>query len=145
MRLNLYISEKDEPTIRSWKTMLQQEGKNVSGFVVEAAQRYLNANAEPADIELGKHPKRIFKGRELYSDGSLQGIGTRVYLTAKGNIVFWQGSSEGSEDFRVYGNLSELWIQQGWLKLHKNKHIKDRIQAAYAALTSTTAVERLDI
>jgi hypothetical protein len=127
--------------------MLEKEGRSMSEFLAEAAANYVEArDREPEEIVLeGYSGKKIFKGHELYrrEDSDSE---TGVFLTAKGNIVYWSllpraVHEEDQEKFEVYDNLEQLWEQQGWIK----PHMRSKIQREYATLTNQPIVERLDI
>jgi hypothetical protein len=147
--LNIYIKESDEAIIERLKQMLLKEERSVSEFVADAAKDYVESRGEPEDIELeGEGVKRVFKGSELYWEKTRDSeLG--VFLTAKGQIAYWSyvpyAIGDGDkEEFEVYETLDEF-LEEDWINEKRNKSIKAAVQREYAALTSRTVVERLDI
>jgi hypothetical protein len=149
--LNLYIRDADEVVFERLKKMLEKEGRSISEFMAEAANRYVDSKTvteEEIEIE-GNGVKRIFTGHTLYwrADGDSE-LG--VFLTAKGKIAFWYFvpraiNPEEAEEFEVYETLDELWEEQDWLQERKQRYIKQSIEQEYAARTGEPLVERLDI
>jgi hypothetical protein len=149
-KINLYVSDSDEPLLAKLRSVLEKEGKSMSEFVVDAAKDYLASEAKPGTIELqGLGAKKVFQGNELYwnaDSNSEKG----VFLTAKGAIAYWscvpRAINPGEREiFQVYGDLDQLFEEQDWLNKNRNSHIKTAIQQEYVALTNRRLVEELDI
>jgi hypothetical protein len=144
--INIYVRDADVAIFERAKKMLEQDGRNISEFVAEAAKRYVDSKTtEPDDIDVeGSGRKRIFKGHTLYWDDE-PGCETGVFLTAKRKIAYWYWNGSDPETFEIYDTLDELWEEQDWLNKKNYRNVKTEIEAQYIWLTKEEIVERLDI